>query len=308
MSSLKRLTEVVLARAGPAQWARRRHGGRTVVLAYHNVVTDGVAASGERSLHLFQTSFARQLDALERTHDVVSLESCLEPSDDSTRPRAALTFDDAYRGALEHGLEEVVCRGLPATVFVSPGLLGNRVTWWDRAAQASGGTLEPGLRERAIGEFGGEHDAVTRWLEQTEALGSLPEPASVSTSIRTASIDALTRAARMPGITLGAHGWSHVNLTSLDPPELRDELERPLRWLTDRFEAFVPWLSYPYGRYDPDVERAAAEAGYAGAVRLGGGWVPDGGRLDCYATPRVNIPAGVSLDGFALRVSGLLAS
>jgi len=69
----------------------------------------------------------------------------------------------------------------------------------------------------------------------------------------------------------------------------------------------IPWLSYPYGLASRTVEAAAAAAGYTGALALGGGWfVP--ARVNCYAVPRVNVPSGLSLNGFVLRTSGLYPS
>src|SRR2546423_5455975 len=104
---------VLLASGGRA--ARWRMRDRTLILAYHNVVPDEQPIFGDRSLHLRRSDFAAQLDALRETHDVVPLPAVLLPSH-GPRPRAAITFDDAYAGAVTLGVAEVVARGLPATV------------------------------------------------------------------------------------------------------------------------------------------------------------------------------------------------
>jgi hypothetical protein len=53
------------------------------------------------------------------------------------------------------------------------------------------------------------------------------------------------------------------------------------------------------------VHAAAREAGYAAGLMIDGGWVAPPPR-DTFAIPRLNIPAGVSRDGFVLRTAGLL--
>ncbi len=52
---------------------------------------------------------------------------------------------------------------------------------------------------------------------------------------------------------------------------------------------------------------AAAAAGYAAALRVDGGWIPDPRAADRLDLPRLNVPAGVSRRGFELRTAGMLA-
>ena len=49
---------------------------------------------------------------------------------------------------------------------------------------------------------------------------------------------------------------------------------------------------------------AAREAGYTAALALGGGQFPPA-RVNRWAVPRENIPAGLSENGFVIRSSGL---
>ena len=116
---------------------------------------------------------------------------------------------------------------------------------------------------------------------------------------------------RLPGITFGAHSWGHPNLTRVTAARLQDELRRPLQWLRDRFTPVIDWLAYPYGCWSPEVEEAAGAAGYRAAVRVDGGWLPRAApRVPAAARfhlPRLNVPAGVSAEGFVLRCAGLLS-
>ena len=140
---LKHLVERGLVWSGAPRAALVSHRSRTLILAYHAIVPTDESPAGDASLHLPQAKFAAQLDALARTHDVVPLADALAPPlASTTRPRVAVTFDDAYQGAVRAGVLELVRRGMPATIFVPPGLLGGQRFWWDVLAPANGGELE----------------------------------------------------------------------------------------------------------------------------------------------------------------------
>ena len=67
------------------------------------------------------------------------------------------------------------------------------------------------------------------------------------------------------------------------------------------------WLSYPYGLTSPTAAQAVERAGYVGAFLVEGGWLPRQQRFyHPFALPRLNVPAGLSVEGFQLRLSGLL--
>ena len=168
-SALKALCESALLRGGPAALSRRRIGGRGLVLAYHNVVADGEQGDGDASLHIPLHSFRAQLAALEERAEVVALSTLLDSTEDvgharsRERPRVAITFDDAYRGAVTLGLPELSGRGMSATMFVSPGRLGDQTFWWDRYAAQAARRGDNGFRDAALDGFAGFDDAVSKW-------------------------------------------------------------------------------------------------------------------------------------------------
>jgi peptidoglycan/xylan/chitin deacetylase (PgdA/CDA1 family) len=264
------------------------------------VVPDGERSMGDSSLHLPRAAFSGQLDALLEMADVVPLDAALSAgSAGSGRPRVAITFDDAYRGAVLTGVRELVERDLPATIFVPPALLNDGIFWWDALTPDGMPGLAPEIRDDALRRMAGKGSEI---LEHHGCTDTSRIPAWA----RGATESELRDAARQPGITLASHSWSHPNLAALSPDELEGELRRPLAWLRERFTGVLPYISYPYGHYSAAVERAAAEAGYAAAFRIDGGWLRDGG-ASRYAIPRLNIPAGLSNAGCRLRLSGLLA-
>jgi len=297
---IKNVAEMALVRSGVLGLARKRLRGRAVVLAYHNIVPTGERSCGEASLHLPQLAFARQLDVIESTSRVVPLSELFDDLEDPDATRVSITFDDAYLGAVTAGVDELRRRSMPATIFVAPGLLGGD-TWWDRLADALGGVIPVETRRYAIEELRGNRDGVLEWFERR--TGKRPH----TTLPRIANESELRESSRQPGITFGAHSWSHRNLKALSENELASELAPSLAWLQDRFSNAIPWLTYPYGLSSPLVEAASARARFQGAFMVAGGWMsrsPE--RL--HALPRLGIPAGLSPSGLSLRLAGIAAS
>jgi peptidoglycan/xylan/chitin deacetylase (PgdA/CDA1 family) len=241
--------------------------------------------------------FAAHLDELVRHAEVVPLDTALSRS--PRRRQIVLTFDDAYRGTLTLGVTELARRGLPATIFVPPGFLGEDGFWWDALAVPGRG-LDAGVRNHALTRLGGRDHAARQWARET----GLAVTASAAFA-RVAGADELGAAAGQAGITLGSHSWSHPDLSQLGSIELAAELVRSRDWLAERFpSAFRPWLSFPYGSFSHRVVEEAQRAGYQATLRIDGGWcrgrlVPD------RPLPRLNVPANLSPDGLALRVAGL---
>ena len=291
-SFLKTVAERALVDPGAARALRLLRGRRLLILAYHNVVDDRETVPG-LSAHLGVSDFQRQMDVIARHAHVIPLEELLSGSGGGRKPLVAITFDDGYRGSLELATPVLEERGLPATFFLAPGLMASGPPWWDslefegwerfdtvfRELEASG----PQVRAWASGE-----GIATRDLPRSFAIA--PEEEALSLSGH-------------PTITVGSHSWSHPNLVALDPDALREELDRPREWLERRFPNAVPWLAYPYGLNSAEVRSAAVEAGYTGAVSIQGGWVPR--PFDRFALPRLNIPSGLSIKGFTLKLSGL---
>lgn len=301
-SMVKRVVERGLHLAGiPGRRIRGRSSG-TVILSYHNVVPRGESPVGDRSLHIDQARFGAHLDRLADTHDIVPLGSLVPGTAPSGRPRAAITFDDAYLGTITAGFEELARRGMPATVFVPAGLLGCEGFWWDRLASTSGG-LSPSVRDHAMERLGGHQHRV---LDHAVAEGRTP--AALPGHARPADEPTLLRAVADSDFTLGSHTWHHVNLAGVPLDEALTEMRRGHEWLRtleDR-ERAVDWLAYPYGHSTPEVEAAAGAVARCavrvegGAAEVQGRWVAADHRL-----PRVNVPAGLTSDGLSLRLAGL---
>lgn len=74
-----------------------------------------------------RAKFSRQMDELvRRTHpfSADSLETMVRG-----KPNAAVTFDDGFQSVLHNAVPELAKRGIPFTLFVPSGCLGERPSW-----------------------------------------------------------------------------------------------------------------------------------------------------------------------------------
>ncbi len=300
---IKRALERVAVASGAPGRSLGRHTGDVLVLAYHNVLPDGSPPLGDRSLHLSRRDFADQLDSLRASHDVVSLEDALASAASpaaSGRPKAVITFDDAYDGAMTVGVAELRARQLPATVFVAPGFLGGGCFWWDVLSTPDNG-LDGTVRAQALDRARGMHAAVIDWARASGvSINDVPSHA------RCVAEEGLLLALEYDRLSIGSHTWSHPNLTGLDAAELAAEMATSFTWLQQFGDRAIPVISYPYGLADARVQAAARAAGYTAGLMVSGGWTTRA-TLDPFAVPRLNIPAGVSREGFVVRTSGLVS-
>jgi peptidoglycan/xylan/chitin deacetylase (PgdA/CDA1 family) len=298
-SFLKSRIESALSSSGVAWICRHRVRGKRLILAYHGVIPEGADPSGESSLFIAQRDFAAHLDLLAETADVAPLDQIYEEGDG--RPRVAITIDDAYRGAVREGVQELVKRRLPATIFVAPARLNGHVFWWD-ALSSKAGTLDSRVREHALHALAGSDERVRTWAAQSRLSASH----IVSDHARAATRDELRIAVGRPGITVGSHTWSHANLAGLPTRDLVSEVRQSRAWLQAEFaEKAIDWLAYPYGLDSSAARRAVADASYVGALRVAGGW-HRADDVSPYARPRFNVPARLSVAGLKARLTGAL--
>ena len=277
---------------------RGRHGRDSLVLAFHNVVPDGEAPRGDHSLHLPLSDFVELIDRLLEIFSPRSLQHVLLPADS---PGLAITFDDAYCGALSLALPELGRRGIPSTVFVPTARIGNHEFWWDVLAGESGG-LEPELREYVLREMQGDETQVRAWAgARGLALAKMPD------LWRSATLEELRTASSLSGVALAPHSSSHRALDRLAQDELQLELHGPLDWFQANGLPCGRTLAYPYGRWSPPVLAATQRAGYEAGWLVSGGWTTSSS-TNRFAMPRLNVPAGASVPNMMLRIAEFVGS
>lgn len=100
---------------------------RVPILMYHRVPRD---AAERAELAVPLADFERQLAFIRRAgFDVLSLDALvalLRAGRPPAGPSVVLTFDDGYGATCRHVEERLAAHGFPATLFLTPGLVGTR--------------------------------------------------------------------------------------------------------------------------------------------------------------------------------------
>ena len=99
------------------------------------------------------------------------------------------------------------------------------------------------------------------------------------------------------GVQIASHTWSHRDLTTLAPDQLKSELDGSRAFLEQLVGHAVVDFCYPAGRFDPAVEQAVAAAGYQTATSTQLGYRHS--LADAGAWARVRVHGGEPLDVYA---------
>jgi peptidoglycan/xylan/chitin deacetylase (PgdA/CDA1 family) len=303
-----------LASVPPPQRRRsRRPQAGPVILLYHRIVE---RESDPLGVCVTPANFARQLDVLNATHELLPLAEV----GDGGAPvdAAAITFDDGYHDNLEHAAPALVAADAPATLFVATGhVRDGRGFWWDElewilqaaAEEADESlTLELGGQRRAF-RVGTEHERrvvrrqVHAWLQPMApegieaALEMMRTWAGISADSRppeldrAMTLDELRAFASTPGTAVGAHSRSHRSLRHADPATQDAEIAGSRADLAEWLGSEPASFSYPFGVLGADLDESVAArvraAGFSLAVTTTPGVIAG---ADRFKLPRRSVP------------------
>ncbi len=276
---------------GAATAARRQ----PLVVGYHRVVDEAEPhlATALPGMVISRRMLEHHLEWIGERYDFVSLDELgarLEAGEPSSRPVAAVTFDDGYSDVYHNALPILRRRRIPAAVFVVTDLVGTAsVPLYDRlylvlaAVHARGQAgraqlgriltgLEPSLPEREV-ESALARDAFAVLVLLLDRLSQdqlrrvvaalevgADSPACLP-ELRPLGWD-MVLALRDAGLTIGSHTRSHALLTHENPERVREELVGSRTTLEARLGTPVRHFAYPDGRWNGAVVASVAAAGY----------------------------------------------
>ena len=256
------------------------------VLLYHGVTPTGSTRFNSRFISSVRLADdLRLLGAVPGLRFVSLAELASTPPDDPA-PCVALTFDDGYRNIATHALPVLRAAGVPAAVFVTAvravNIAASPILWPDRldlAARLMPGPLEIAgerFRQRGLGGWRREGDRMPlkqlckmrdqAFREKVEA--ALPVESRLAAEPQLDDYwqlldrDALAALAAEPLVTIGSHGVTHSNLSSLEPESAQNELTLSKHWLEVSTGGPIDLLAWPDGDYTPALLDEAAAAGY----------------------------------------------
>ena len=114
---------------------------------------------------------------------------------------------------------------------------------------------------------------------------------------RPTAIPGRPRAGRIHGLVsagweLDTQGFSHADLITLDPEQLRYQVEVARHVVQQRYHVPVNWFCYPSGHYNEAVVAEVHAAGYVGSTTVVPGWAR--GTEDPYRLHRLRVLGGTS--------------
>jgi peptidoglycan/xylan/chitin deacetylase (PgdA/CDA1 family) len=277
--------------------AARRRSRRGVILLYHRV-------AGPRFdpllLDVSPANFEAHLAVLRRETDVLSLAEFEARRRAGTLPprASAVTFDDGYADNLHAAAPLLARHAVPATVFVTSGMVDAAGEfWWDdveRIAFTASALTAPvpiaGVAWAGDGDAPGAATPARSWNvemsatptarhslyrallgavrplapgSQARAVAALRDWAGIAEDARPThramTSRELVELAGRPGITIGAHTVTHPVLALLDEAAQREELSACRAALARTTGRSVDALAYPFGTR-ADVSRASTRA------------------------------------------------
>lgn len=272
IDTCERLIRIATRRADP------------MILMYHRVAETTVDPWG---LAVSPRHFDEQMAVLARTRKPVPLDWLAAEIKAGRRPQGAVavTFDDGYLDILENARPSLVRHGIPATVFIVSGMIGDpRGFWWDQLAELIFGA--PEIREPLTLSFSapvtgnGDRNAlhlalwkVIRVLPLARRYEAVAEVARlIGTGVPPAppimteqQLHALTDGGL---ITLGVHTVTHPSLPSLSAEDQEDEIAR-CKAEVERITGLPnPRLAYPFGDFDGRTLAVAERLGFDYAVSV----------------------------------------
>jgi peptidoglycan/xylan/chitin deacetylase (PgdA/CDA1 family) len=236
---------------------------RVFVLCYHSIHPVSHHASATPEL------FEEHLRWLTAHCNVVPFGSVLDRVSDGNgpKPTVAITFDDGYGDNYNEALPILLRYGVPATFFITTGLIDGH----------------PDVIERLQRLWGASSDEISglSWgqiLEMSDA-----------------------------GMEIGAHTVSHPNLEHISDDAVTEELSRSKEILEDRLGVPVTSLAYPFGiprrHFSPRTMHLASSCGFdrAAAVLYRRVRTTD----DAFAIPRLAV-TGDSVEMLRAKALGKL--
>lgn len=279
---------------GGVRRARRKlaERGAVIILTFHRVLDEdsNQKSSSLPGIIIREGTFRKLAKYLVQHCDPVNLERAV-PGGDRSKLRVAITFDDGWRDNYSSALPIAKSFGLPFTVFICPGLVGQNNPFWPEqvAALLSIGKASSKTIEEVI--EGLKHQSAT---DRDAYLESLRKASSQSYR-RVSEIDQLLswgeiKKMRAAGVTFGSHTQTHQILTTIPKKSAATELRQSKSAIEAEIGEPCTTFAYPNGNCSPETRQWVADAGYQRAVTTNrGAWTAE---CDPLSLPRLNVSEG----------------
>lgn len=260
---------------------RNRHV--LTVAMYHRVIapSDPRWETCDPDYTISDELFAKTLRFFKRHYRIVSLDdvAAARRGERALPPRALLvTFDDGWSDNADYALPVLEREGVPAVIFTVADAIGRDAAFWQeqlvaawrarRLGEADVAAIAGQARADVAGREG--IDGLRRAIAALEGLGSA-ERERILAPYRERLADArrlmVTRAdlarLRAGGVAIGLHGKTHTPMTRADDVDAElDAARRIVAGHLDVPPSELATLSFPHGRFSPEIVARARALGY----------------------------------------------
>ena len=290
-----------------AGWARSRVQGGPLILGYHRVADSDW---DPQKLCVSPDNFRQQLGVLTRAAQPVKLDELSASLRDGKRPAPSfvVTIDDGYEDTLTHALPILEDHRVPATVFVTTGILAQPFWWCEiQKLVEDSAELPPRINLRfderdyewvrgsgslsnrtGLVRFLGDAFRATPFEQHGRLLDTVKasfDPSISESGVLAMTAEQVAELSRSELIEVGSHCVTHTSLNQLCVDDQRRELRRSKEELESVCGRPVISCSYPNGRIGKETPAIAREAGYSSACASHEELVPPG--CDPMQLPRV---------------------
>lgn len=279
------------------------------ILLFHRILPDRDALWDPIDPSLFE----RTLKYIRKKFYIVSLNEMLfEKNNQSSKPLAALTFDDGYRDFIQYAIPILDEEKMVASIFVVTDCIDKNLPTWTYIIDhifANSEKLEwNGFDNKALPEVFQK----TKWSNQVEKMNYCRKfkqyikwiPSTNRELIITSLLDNFNdsglpkdmmmswdeiRQIEAAGFVIGSHSVSHNSLATIaDLNIIRYELEESAKRIKEETGNGCEVISYPLGSYDDRVKKIAAETGYKAGLAVNYNKY-DPQKQDMYEIPRIEL-------------------
>lgn len=265
------------------------------IFAYHRVVADIEKAEKEAifGIVISAASFRKHCELIRDRYDVVPLGTIPDHQKNagkSSRPFAAITFDDGYLDFYDEAFPILRDLGLPATVFLPTDYIGrnkplahDRIFWLLKLALKNSVSVTNAIHRAGLAEaFCDRFARTVDLLQLTDMLVYLPNDRreEVIRNLENELGDLLedypaeynlltwdmVREMSCFGISFGGHTANHVILPLEDNLSAEAEIAASKRALEKELGANVVSFAYPNGEYNAAIREMTADSGFGLAV------------------------------------------
>jgi len=276
-------------------WAKRAlHLGSVKILCLHDI-SEINRNQPHFSISLPPESFAKFLNFLRQDYQIVSLEEAtrlLESGKRRTEDVFALTFDDCYKGWVNHVLPECQRLQVPHAAFLTTGPLDSGLplfydalifiveNTWRKVVDLSPWQLPVYVLNSSDDIHHFVEQMRETWLhgsteDRNHFLLWLSEYLEVSLTSEKLLNKLLNwqdvRKMDLAGVTIGAHSVNHYCLDELTEAECYSEIYHSKQRLEEELGHSVKYFAYPYGILDyrkRDTGRIVKDVGFSNGFTL----------------------------------------